>query len=152
MASPGHHHQQADYLKWVCICPPHLGQDLNNPLWHDDVIKWKHFPRCFCHLPVTGKFPSKRPVMQGFDAFFDLHMNKWLSKQPWGWWFETPSCPLWRHCNDVSEWRNDMTCKYMIMFHTKIHCDMSRVIISPAPGRLEWNHIFIFKLILVIGG
>ena len=25
--------------------------------------------------------------------------NKQLSKQLWGWWFETPSHPLWRHCN-----------------------------------------------------
>ena len=22
-----------------------------------------------------------------------------VSKQSWGWWFETLSCPLWRHCN-----------------------------------------------------
>ena len=26
-------------------------------------------------------------------------LNKRLSKQSWGWWFETPSRPLWRHCN-----------------------------------------------------
>ena len=26
-------------------------------------------------------------------------LNKRLSKQLWGWWFETPSRPLWRHCN-----------------------------------------------------
>ena len=25
-------------------------------------------------------------------------INGWV-KQWWGWWFETPSCPLWRHCN-----------------------------------------------------
>ena len=31
---------------------------------------------------------------------FDLRLNKRLSKQSWGWWFETISCPLWRHCND----------------------------------------------------
>ena len=31
--------------------------------------------------------------------FFDLRLNKRLSKQWWGWWFETPSRPLWRHCN-----------------------------------------------------
>ena len=31
--------------------------------------------------------------------FFDLRLNKQLSKQWWGWWFETPSCSLWRHCN-----------------------------------------------------
>ena len=24
----------------------------------------------------------------------------WLSKQSWGWWFETPSRSLWRHCNE----------------------------------------------------
>ena len=34
-----------------------------------------------------------------FDVFFDLRMNKRLSKQSWGWWFEMPSHPLWRHCN-----------------------------------------------------
>ena len=27
-------------------------------------------------------------------------LNKRLSKQSWGWWFETPSRPLWRHCNE----------------------------------------------------
>ena len=35
-----------------------------------------------------------------FDAFFDLCLNRRLSKQSWGWWFETLSSPLWRHCND----------------------------------------------------
>ena len=53
---------------------------------HDDVIKWK-------------SFPSQRPVTHGFDVFFDLCLNKRLSKHSWGWWFETPSRSLWRHCN-----------------------------------------------------
>ena len=26
-------------------------------------------------------------------------LHKRLSKQSWGWWFETQSLPLWRHCN-----------------------------------------------------
>ena len=26
-------------------------------------------------------------------------LNKRLKKQSWGWWFETPSRSLWRHCN-----------------------------------------------------
>ena len=51
--------------------------------------------------PVTGEFPAQRPVTQSFDVFFDLRLNKWLSKQSWGWWFETLSRPLWRHCNDM---------------------------------------------------
>ena len=46
-----------------------------------------------------GEFPTQRPVTRSFDIFFDLRLNKWLSKQPWGWWFETPSWSLWRHCN-----------------------------------------------------
>ena len=32
--------------------------------------------------------------------FFDLRLNKRLSKQSWGRWFETLSRPLWRHRND----------------------------------------------------
>ena len=46
-----------------------------------------------------GEFPAQRPVTRNFDVFFDLRLNKRLSKQPWGWWFETLSRPLWRHCN-----------------------------------------------------
>ena len=48
---------------------------------------------------VTGEFPAQRPVTQSYDVFFDLRLNKRLSKQSWGWWFETPSRPLWRHIN-----------------------------------------------------
>ena len=47
-----------------------------------------------------GEFPAQRPVTRNFDVFFDLRPNTRLSKQWWGWWFETPSSPLWRHCND----------------------------------------------------
>ena len=43
-----------------------------------------------------GEFPTQRPVTRSFDVFFDMRMNKRLSKQPWGWWFETPSWSLWR--------------------------------------------------------
>ena len=59
---------------------------------------------CVGNSPVTGEFPAQRPVTQSFDGFFDLRLNKRLSKQSRGWWFETPSRSLWRHCN-VSEKR-----------------------------------------------
>ena len=70
---------------------------------------WRHQMETFSALlvlcegnsPVTGEFPSQRPVMWSFDVFFDLRLNKRLSKQSRRWWFETPSCLLWRHCNDV---------------------------------------------------
>ena len=54
---------------------------------------------CAGNSSVTGEFPAQRPVTRSFDVFFDLRLKKWLSKQWWGWWSETPSRPLWRHCN-----------------------------------------------------
>ena len=53
--------------------------------------------------PVTGEFPTQRPVTRGFDVFFDLRPNERLSKQSWGWWLETLSIPLWRHRNALTE-------------------------------------------------
>ena len=56
---------------------------------------------CAKNSPVPAEFPAQRPVMRSFDVFFDLCLIKRLSKQSWGWWFETLSCPLWRHRNDT---------------------------------------------------
>ena len=53
--------------------------------------------------PVPGEFPVKRPVTRSFDVFLKLRLNRQLNKQSWGWWFETRSRSLWRHCNDGSE-------------------------------------------------
>ena len=68
---------------------------------------WRHQMETFSALlaicagnsPVPGEFPTQRPVTRSFDVFFDQRLNKRLSKQPWGWWFETPAWSLWRHHN-----------------------------------------------------
>ena len=57
-----------------------------------------------------GEFPAQWPVRRSFDVFFDLRPKR-LSKQPWGWWFETPSWPLWRQCNDI-----------LLLFETRFKC------------------------------
>ena len=54
---------------------------------------------CAGNSPVPGEFPAQRPVTRSFNVFFDLRLNKRLSKQSWGWWFEMLSRPLWRHRN-----------------------------------------------------
>ena len=54
---------------------------------------------CAGNIPVTGEFPTRWPVTWSFDVLFHLRLNKRLSKQSWGWWVETPSRSLWRHCN-----------------------------------------------------
>ena len=61
-----------------------------------------------------GKFPAQRPVTRSFDVFFDLRPNKRLSKQPWGWWFETLSWSLWRHRNGLSP----MPAECLVPVHT----------------------------------
>ena len=40
---------------------------------------------CAGNPSVTGEFPAQRPVTRSFHVFFDLRLNKWLSKQSWGW-------------------------------------------------------------------
>ena len=54
---------------------------------------------CAGNSPVTGEFPSQRPVTRSFDIFFELHLNIRLSKQSRRQWFETPLRSLWRHSN-----------------------------------------------------
>ena len=54
---------------------------------------------CVENSSVTGEFPAQRPVTGSFGVFFDLCLNKPLSKQSWGWWLEMPSRSSWRHCN-----------------------------------------------------
>ena len=77
---------------------------------HDDIIKWKHFP---CYWPFVWEihrsmvnFPWQRPVTWSFHVFFDLGLNKRLSRQSRCWWFGMPLCSLWHHCNVVANCSN----------------------------------------------
>ena len=69
---------------------------------HDDVIKWKHFPR---YWPFVREFTGHRwiPLTKASDAelwcILSSVPEKRLRKQLWGLWFETPSHSLWRHCH-----------------------------------------------------
>ena len=51
--------------------------------------------------------PRTKAMTRSFDVFFDLRLNKRLSKHSRGWWFETTSCSLWRHCNDAVHSKSD---------------------------------------------
>ena len=53
--------------------------------------------------PVTGVFPSQKVNKASFDIFFDVRLNKRITKQWSRRWFETPGCSLWRHYN----WHSD---------------------------------------------
>ena len=68
---------------------------------------WRHQMETFSALlavcagnsPVPGEYTAQRTVTRSCDVFFDLCLNKRLSKQSWGWRFETLPHPLWRQCN-----------------------------------------------------
>ena len=110
---------------------------------------WRHQMETFSALlaicagnsPVPGEFPTQRPVTRSCDVFFDLRLNKRLSKQWWGWWFETLSRPLWRHRNVcqkqifrtcVSNYipQNTVVCNYLFIpkysYNPVYHFDQSR--------------------------
>ena len=56
--------------------------------WPSTTTWWRHQMERFSTLlavcdgnsPVTSEFPSQRPVTRSFDVFFDLRLNKRLSK------------------------------------------------------------------------
>ena len=72
---------------------------------------------CAGNSPVRAEFPAQRPVTLSFDVFFDPRLNKPLTKQSWGWWFETLSLSLWRHRNDkfTKNWWYNHTAQQIIM-------------------------------------
>ena len=96
-----------------------------------------------------GEFPTQRPVTWSFDLFFDLSLNKQLSKQPWGWWFETPSWSLWRQYNECRFTASD--CAAMNLNYDECnyaHTCCSIILGALTTGRCDNNFkIIIFKLI-----
>ena len=87
-----------------------VGKALLRPCLVIRIAWWRHQMEAFSALlalcagnsPVTGEFSSQRPVTRSFDVSFDLRLKKRLSKPPppRHRWFETPSRPSWRHCNE----------------------------------------------------
>ena len=95
------------FCKWIQSAPYYI-IDLCK-MWLYLLSWWRHLKETFSALlalcagisPVTGEFPTQRPVTRNFDVFLDLRLKERLSKQSWGCWFETLLCPLWRHCNVI---------------------------------------------------
>ena len=94
------------------------------------VSHWKHAETletfsaslaiCAGNSLVTGEFPAHRPVTQSFDVFFDLRLNKRLSKQSRGWWFETPSRSLWRQYNEYPHFTRQWVSARMYTMETSL--------------------------------
>ena len=102
-----HHHTRKPWLSW-----------------------WRHQMETFSALLaicagnslVPGEFPAQRPVTRSFDVFFDLRLNKRFSKQSRGWWFETLSRSLWRHCDGPQKYRLVGCWMTTWVIYHKLHC------------------------------
>ena len=88
-------------FKWYCSTSQYWESYLLSTWWHHQMETFSTLLAiCAGNSPVPGEFPTKRPVTRGFDVFFDLRLNKHLTKQWWCWWFEMLSRPLWHHHNE----------------------------------------------------
>ena len=76
---------------------------------------------CEGNSPVTGGFPSQRPVTQSFGVFFDLRLNIRLRKQLRRRWFELISRSLWRHDNEGNTTRVWQILKAISAHHHAFH-------------------------------
>ena len=97
-------------------------QCLAGPTQPHDICTWWHHQMetysallvlCAGNSPVTGEFSSQRPVTRSFHVFFDLRLNKRLSKQSRRRWIETSSRSLWRHSNMFRRQSDTATCLLM---------------------------------------
>ena len=66
------------------------------PNHHDDVIKWKHFPR---YWPFVRGIHRSRWIPRTKASDAKLRLNQQLNNHWRRRWFETPSHSLWRHCS-----------------------------------------------------
>ena len=97
----------------------------DEPAFYARLARWRHqmetssalLAICAGNSPVPGEFPAQRPVTRSFHVFFDLRLNKRLSKQWWGWWFETLPRPLWPQCNGM-KWTQQVGFHvYLLIMH-----------------------------------
>ena len=93
-----------------------------------------------------GEFPTQRPVTRSFDVIFDLRLNKRLSKQPRGWWFETLLRSLWRHRN-AKEAGSENVCVHDDVIKWKHFPRNWSPVNSPHKG--QWRGALLFYLICV---
>ena len=117
-------HKFRSWVKFVII--PHVLYSCNIVMMMSSNGNIFRVTGHFC-----GEFTGHRWILRTktSDAeiwcFLWSSMNKWLSKQSWCWWFETPPGSLWRHCNcEILLYKRQLlviTCELIYVVQTA-HC------------------------------
>ena len=109
---------------------------------------------CAGNSPVTGEFPAQRPVTWGSDIFFDLRLNKRLSKQSCDWCLrhhrthydvtvmsQSYDCPsaseaTLENMSEINQYRTTTPCAYSLerTAHIKLVCLFETTIAT------KWQH------------
>ena len=77
---------------------------------YSNVTKWwRHQMETYSALLVNSPHRGQWRGALMFSLICAL--NKRLSNQSWGWWYQTPSCSLWRHCNGCANISQDAITK-----------------------------------------
>ena len=97
---------------------------VTGPFWRDSIV----------HRWIPLKMPVTRSHM--YDVFFDVRLNKWLSKHSRHRGFETPWCSLWRHCNDSVYAYNKLAPHYM---STLDHSRIDSYLLNSVYDKLEYS-------------
>ena len=88
--------------------------------------------------PLCGEFTSNQWIpltkASNADVSFDLRLNKHLSNQSLGWWFEMPLCPLWHHSNVYGECKSTWS-------HTMI--DLHRMSSQARTQICQWQKLVV---------
>ena len=97
-------HWHSHFTKWGNVCFGPTCDPPSTPALHDDVIKWKHFPRNWSSVRGIHWLPMNSPhkgQWRGALMFSLIYTgtNGWVTNGEAG--DLRLSRPLWRHCNDA---------------------------------------------------
>ena len=124
--------------EWVSNFIPHFTGHVDISQCQYPMFAWHHRSTvvtfsallflCTGNSTVTGEFPSKRLVTWNIAVYFDLHLNKRLSKQSIRQGFEIPLCSLWHHCNVEGHHQALWNCQTLqvTILYFRSSCQMSR--------------------------
>ena len=94
-------------------------------------------PGCYKFLAQSNVFRAYGRVSRGLfprvRRYGLLYLQPVEYDQWWGWWFETPSCPLWRHHNgtaicaskvtrSLDAWKNESLCEELCVGACDMQC------------------------------
>ena len=107
---------------------------------YDDVIKWKHFPRYWPFVRGIHQWPVNSPHKCQW-----INLNKRLSKQSWGWWFETPARSSWRHCNELVGENRYLTTDKAVSLNQEY--ELNEYIVQDWLGSIWYDTVSIMELL-----